>query len=98
MSPDQSPRGLIAGAMILLLGASIGGLLFIPIPTTNRDIIVALVSVGVVASVKDIVGFYFGSSRGSDAKDATIAALAQAPAAAPPVPQPSAPVAASPAP
>jgi hypothetical protein len=35
-----------------------------------------LVSVGVVASVKDIVGFYFGGYASSTQKDATIAAMA----------------------
>lgn len=70
------PRAYLAAAMIVLLGLSLAGLLFLPIPQENRDIIVALVSVGVVASVKDIVGFYFGSSASSTQKDATIATMA----------------------
>ena len=70
------PRAKLAAAMVILLGLSLAGLLFLPIPDSNRDIIVALVSVGVVASVKDIVGYYFGSSASSSQKDATIATMA----------------------
>jgi hypothetical protein len=73
----RDPRGYLAIAMIGLLGASIAALVFLPIPQTNHDIIVALVSVGVVASVKDIVGYYFGSSASSVQKDATIATMAK---------------------
>jgi hypothetical protein len=70
------PRAYLAAAMIALLAASLAGLLFLPVPASNRDIIIAIVSVGVVASVKDVIGFYFGSSAGSTQKDATIATMA----------------------
>jgi hypothetical protein len=76
--PDS--RALLAFAVIIMLGLSVAGLFFIDIPPTNRDLIIAIVSGVFGASAKDVVGWYFGSSKGSSEKDATIAKLAETPA------------------
>ncbi|CAN5331796.1 hypothetical protein BH09PSE2_BH09PSE2_15050 [soil metagenome] len=72
--PPQGPRlqtrSVLVAVLTVLLSASmaaafVGG---------NRELSNNL-AVGVLSAVSTIVGFYFGSSRGSQAKDATIAAL-----------------------
>ncbi len=68
-------RGLTGLAMILLLAAALGVLMFVRIPDANRDLAIALITGVLGASVKDIVGYYFGSSKGSASKDETIARL-----------------------
>ena len=68
-------RAGVGLTMIGLLAAALGGLMFVPVPTDNRDLAIAIVTGVLGASVKDIVGYYFGSSKGSAAKDETIARL-----------------------
>lgn len=58
----------LAGAAVLLLGALVGGLFFVPIPDgPGRDALLIVVG-AVVALVKDVYQFEFGSSRGSKEK------------------------------
>lgn len=73
---QADPRAALAVVMVILLALVVGFLVFVPIPEPNRDVLVTLVSVGVVAPIKDIYGYFFGSSAGSVAKDATIATMA----------------------
>lgn len=73
--PDMS-RSILAALVIVMLALSLAGLFFVDIPQANREVLIALVSGVLGASFKDIVGWYFGSSKGSSEKDATIATLA----------------------
>lgn len=72
----REPRFIITVLIIVLMALTIAGLMYLPVPDKNRDIIIACISVGIVASVKDIVGWWFGSAAGSAQKDATIAKMA----------------------
>jgi len=64
LSPPE-PRALIAFAMIGMLGWLLWALLFNEVPKENRDLVIALASGIVGACVKDIVGYYYGSSKGA---------------------------------
>lgn len=69
--PKVEARSILAVVLVGALAACLGG----AVATGDEDLFKTL-AVGVLASVTTIVGFYFGSSKGSLAKDATIAALA----------------------
>ncbi len=68
--PRPQARTALAGGLVLLLGAALGA----AFATGNRDLATTL-AVGVLSAVSTIVGFFFGSSKGSQGKDATIAVL-----------------------
>lgn len=79
--PPKPPRDpafvlmlIVAGLFNVLLLA----LLFIGIPSGNKDIVVALAG-ALVSSFTTVVGFYFGSSSSSRAKDQTISSLTPPP-------------------
>jgi uncharacterized RDD family membrane protein YckC len=65
---------IVAVLFALLLLA----LLFVALPTSNKDVVLALAGV-LASSFSTVVGFYFGSSRSSQAKDATITSLTSKP-------------------
>ena len=67
--------GFAASNQVLLLGALIG-LFTCKIPADNRDLIVSIVSVGIVASYKDTFNYYFGSTKDAGLKNDTIATMA----------------------
>lgn len=69
--PKLEARTLLAGALVLLLAGCLGG----AAAAADRDLFKTL-AVGVLGAVTTLVGFYFGSSKSSAAKDATISALA----------------------
>ena len=69
--PRIEARSLLAVAVIAALGGCLGG----AFADGDHDLFKTL-AVGVLASVTTIVGFYFGSSKSSGAKDAVIASLA----------------------
>ena len=75
--PRPQTRTALAVAMVAILAAALGAFFFV----WERYVFYTL-AVGVLSAVSTIVGFYFGSSRGSQAKDATIAALSESGAAA----------------
>lgn len=72
---DNTAAALAIGAL-LLYGAIIGVLLFQPIPAENREIVAGAVGLIGGTLVGGAFGFYFGSSKSSSAKDATIATMA----------------------
>ena len=69
--PKVEARSILAVALIAALAACLGG----AYADGDHDLFKTL-AVGVLASVTTIVGFYFGSSKGSLAKDDTISTLA----------------------
>lgn len=67
---------VIAIVLVMLLGALIGALVFTEVPDANQNAL--LIVVGIVSTnVGTVVGFYFGSSAATRAKDETIAVQAQ---------------------
>lgn len=70
---------LFGAALLLLLTAILGVLAFHAIPPANAQLFTALSSGVVGAGVGTWIGFRWGSSKSSQAKDATIATLAQSP-------------------
>jgi hypothetical protein len=62
-------------SLVLLLGGILAALVFVPIPKDNVELFSALASGVVGAGVGAYVGYRFGSSKGSAAKDQTISAL-----------------------
>ena len=88
-SPSRRPRRLAPrlmsdAAFVLMLIVSglfsvlLVALLFVQLPTANKDVVVALAGL-LGTSFATIVGFFFGSSRGSQAKDQTISSLTARP-------------------
>ncbi len=71
---DWMPKVLSILAVISLL-ACIALLAFLNLPPGGRDAILILLG-AVVASYKDVYGYYLGSSAGSAAKDQTISKIA----------------------
>lgn len=70
-------RGWLAAAFVGVLIWSLWLLGFVTIPPANKDLFVFIVGQVVGASMLAIVNWYFGSSKGSSAKDDTIATLAK---------------------
>jgi len=66
------PAFLAIGSIVTLL-LCIYLLAFRPLQPTGKDAVL-LLSGAVVASYKDVYGYFFGSSSGSDAKNAILAA------------------------
>jgi hypothetical protein len=61
----------LAIAVTSIFALALAGLYFVPIPPANRDVLIQ--AVGMVGSVWGVVvAYYFGTSLGSRAKDATI--------------------------
>lgn len=67
---DITPR-LIGGAVVLGLFGLLGLLAFHEVPSANRDVLVAMVG-ALAVGFQNVLHFYFGSSAGSQGKDATI--------------------------
>lgn len=61
---------------IVLLAAVLGILAFVAIPKENQQLFTALASGVIGSGVGTFIGFRWGSSKSSQAKDATIASLA----------------------
>ena len=63
--------------LLLMLSGSLAVLAFVTVPHDNLPVFIALASNGIVAPIVAYVSFRWGSSVGSQAKDATIAAMAK---------------------
>ena len=72
---DDRLATFVIVALLFLLGASVFILAFVAIPKENADLFSALVGGVIGASVMAFINNRFGSSKGSAAKDNTIAAL-----------------------
>jgi hypothetical protein len=76
-----TPAPVLAGAFVLLFGLVLGGAFL----TSDKDLVRALAQ-GLMNILVAVASFYFGSSQGSQRKDAAIAAAlnlrTQPPAAA----------------
>lgn len=77
--PDT--QGFLAVAIILLISVIVLILLLHPpqMDDGTRGVLMTVIGV-LIASLKDVYAFFFGSSKGSAAKDDTIAAITGAPA------------------
>lgn len=71
---------VLATVAILGLLATIAALFLLEVPPEARDPLLVTIG-GLLSIVKDVYAFEFGSSRGSKAKEQTIAAVTQARAA-----------------
>lgn len=73
---DKTPE-ILAGLSVILFLTAIGFVASGHSPADNmRDGFWLLVG-AIIATYKDVYGYYFGSSKGSSAKDATIATLSR---------------------
>lgn len=77
MDGDSSLDKLVISGLLFLLGAAVFVLAFVTIPPKNEDLFSALVGGVIGASIMAFINNRYGSSKGSAAKDATIASLAQ---------------------
>lgn len=87
--PDT--KGFLAIAVVVLFGATIFVLMFKSGPADTTIFAVLTTLLGVLAGViKDVYGYFFGSSASSSSKDETIQKMAipGTPAAAPTEPKP----------
>jgi len=71
-------QAALAGGLVLLFAAVIGGAFL-----TGDNELARQLAQGLLNIVIAVAAFYFGSSQGSQAKDATISAALNAPAAPP---------------
>lgn len=66
----------IAITVMLLFAVTVGGLMRIEIPATNRDAVNQILGI-LYAAVVSVLSYYFGSSAGSRAKDSTISSMSK---------------------
>jgi hypothetical protein len=64
----------LAGFLVLAFTATVGLLLFHAVPASNKDMVNIFLGIE-GSSVTGVIGYYFGSSKGSAAKDITISNL-----------------------
>ncbi len=76
MSGDDRLDALVIFGFLVLLGGVLAALVFRTIPADNMPLFAALSSGVLGSGLGAYVGFRWGSSKGSAAKDATIATLA----------------------
>lgn len=74
-SPNDRRVFWLAVAVIAMVFIIILLLFFVTIPKDNKDTLETVVGVVVSGGLSGILGFYFGSSQISKAKDSTIANL-----------------------
>lgn len=70
--------GAVALSVLSILGFIAWALVYMPIPQENQNAITVLLGV-VAAQVSGVVGYYFGSSASSKAKDETISNMSSKP-------------------
>jgi len=70
--------GAVALSVLSILGFIAWALVYMPIPQENQNAITVLLGV-VAAQVSGVVGYYFGSSASSKAKDETISSMSSKP-------------------
>ena len=71
-SPPLEARTALGAGLVLLLATCVGAAFAL------KDVELArTLSVGVLSAVTTVVGFYFGSSKSSQAKDETLSAIAK---------------------
>jgi uncharacterized RDD family membrane protein YckC len=67
-------KDIIAALVLFLIFAIVGVLIFVEIPTNNKDILYPIAG-GLLPTATIILGYYFGSSFNSSKKDDTITTL-----------------------
>lgn len=77
MTREPITAGLVALGLMVLLGVTLQALFRIEVPSANHDVLLVVIGV-LTACVKDVVGYYFGSSSNSRQQQTTIANLADA--------------------
>lgn len=78
MTRDSVTSLIVACGLIATLASITAALVFLRIPTGNEQALLLLIG-ALTANVATVVGYFFGSSFGSKAKDDTIANLATSP-------------------
>lgn len=73
---DEGMRARLALAMVLMVGASLGVLVFFEVPSANRDILFAVIG-GLLVRLSDVYGYSFGTSADRDRQAETLHAVAQ---------------------
>jgi len=73
---DEGMRARLALALILLIALALVVLLFREVPVSNRDLLNVALGV-LLASLKDVYGYSFGSSAGRDRQAETLSNVAQ---------------------
>ncbi len=73
---DEGMRARLALAMVLMVGASLGVLVFFEVPPANRDILFAVIG-GLLVRLSDVYGYSFGTSADRDRQAATLQSVAQ---------------------
>lgn len=79
--PDAAARDWIAGivaiALIALLGGALYALFRIQVPDANHDVLLVVIGM-LTGSVATIVNYFYGSSKSDARKDTALASLAGA--------------------
>lgn len=78
MNADSKARFWLGAIITAGFFATVFIALFVPTPAALRDILLVLIG-ALVGSFKDVTAYFFGSSAGSAAKDATIRELVAPP-------------------
>ena len=73
---DEGMRARLALALLLLIGLALGVMLFLDVPVSNRDLLNVMLGV-LLASLKDVYAYSFGSSAGRDRQAETLHQVAQ---------------------
>ncbi len=69
---DATMRALLGAVITLGFFVVVFVVLFVPVPSTVRDIVLVLLG-ALIASFKEVTGFFFGSSAGAVTANATLA-------------------------
>lgn len=64
MNREPITAGLVAFALMVLTGLTLVALFRLSVPSGNHDVLLVVIGV-LTACVKDVVGYYFGSSSNS---------------------------------
>lgn len=80
--PDNGARdwiaGIVAVALIALLGGALYALFRITVPDANHDVLLVVIGM-LTGSVATIVNYFYGSSKGDARKDNLLATMSPAP-------------------
>lgn len=72
---DRSLIAVLSLGVMTMLAASLGAMLFIPVPEQNRESVSLLIG-SVISLASAVVAYFFGRSDGERTKDKTIGAMA----------------------
>jgi membrane protein DedA with SNARE-associated domain len=72
MKPDTFLQGFVAVGIVLLMGACLAAVVFVPIPKDQLNLFTALASGVIGSAFGGLAGYLYGSSLGSKNKDSAL--------------------------